>query len=72
MSSFARHEPPHTHVQSESNSGVRQQSERSDPAKRIERLESLSEGDDAGVDTGADGCVVVEGDEGVHLWQEGR
>jgi hypothetical protein len=46
---------------------VGEHDERSHAGERVEGREALGEGDDAAVDGGADGGVVVQRDEGVHL-----
>lgn len=56
-----------THVQGKRHTRVGDEDEESDAVEGVERLETLSEGDDDGVDDGADGGVVVERDDGVHL-----
>lgn len=56
-----------THVQGKGHTGVGDEDEEADAVEGVERLETLSEGDDDGVDDGADGGVVVERDDGVHL-----
>lgn len=54
-------------VERERDRGVGGEDEGSDSGDGVERLESLGEGKDASVDDGANGGVVVKGDQGIHL-----
>jgi len=54
-------------VERERDGSVGGEDERSDSGDGVERLESLGEGKDAGVDDGTDGGVVVERDQRIHL-----
>ena len=69
-----KHQPaPHAnqeyrrHIQQERHAGVAQHNQGTDSRHFVEGLEPLGEGDDEEVDEGADGGVVVQGDERVHL-----
>lgn len=56
-----------THVQGKRHTGVGEEDKDADAVERVEGLKALDEGHDDGVDDSADGGVVVERHDGVHL-----
>lgn len=56
-----------TYVEGKGHSGVGEEDQQTDPVQSVERLESLDEGENDEVDDCANGGVVVQRDDRVHL-----